>query len=64
MARFIFLNPWAMEFFLDWEGIAHDAVAICALRRDGPPTTVACPISSVSYPRGVRISACDGLLTT
>ena len=28
MARFIFLNPRAMEFFLDWEGIAHDAVAI------------------------------------
>ena len=27
-ARFLFLNPRATEFFLDWEGIANDAVAI------------------------------------
>jgi transcriptional regulator with XRE-family HTH domain len=27
-ARFIFLNPRATEFFVDWETIAHDAVAI------------------------------------
>lgn len=27
-ARFMFLNPRAAEFFLDWETIAHDAVAI------------------------------------
>jgi transcriptional regulator with XRE-family HTH domain len=27
-ARFIFLNPRAREFFVDWESIAHDAVAI------------------------------------
>jgi transcriptional regulator with XRE-family HTH domain len=28
MARFIFLNPQAREFFASWEGIAGDAVAI------------------------------------
>ena len=28
MARFIFLNPRASEFFHDWESIANDAVAI------------------------------------
>ena len=28
MARFIFLNPQATEFFHDWDQIAHDAVAI------------------------------------
>jgi hypothetical protein len=28
MARFIFLNPRAGEFFHDWESIANDAVAI------------------------------------
>jgi transcriptional regulator with XRE-family HTH domain len=28
MARFIFLNPKASEFFCTWEGIASDAVAI------------------------------------
>ena len=28
MARFIFLNPRAAEFFVGWEGIASDAVAI------------------------------------
>jgi len=28
MARFIFLNPQATEFFAGWEGIASDAVAI------------------------------------
>jgi transcriptional regulator with XRE-family HTH domain len=27
-ARFIFLNPRATEFFVDWETVAHDAVAI------------------------------------
>jgi transcriptional regulator with XRE-family HTH domain len=27
-ARFIFLDPRATEFFDDWEGVAHDAVAI------------------------------------
>lgn len=27
-ARFIFLDPRATEFFVDWESIAHDAVAI------------------------------------
>jgi hypothetical protein len=27
-ARFLFLNPRAVEFFMDWETIAHDAVAI------------------------------------
>jgi transcriptional regulator with XRE-family HTH domain len=28
MARFIFLNPRAVEFFSDWESVANDAVAI------------------------------------
>ena len=28
MARFIFLNPRAADFFADWQGIANDAVAI------------------------------------
>ena len=28
MARFIFLNPRASEFFGNWDSIAHDAVAI------------------------------------
>ena len=28
MARFLFLNPRASEFFVDWDTIAHDAVAI------------------------------------
>jgi hypothetical protein len=28
MARFIFLNPRAAEFFHGWEQIANDAVAI------------------------------------
>ena len=27
-ARFLFLNPRATEFFIDWDTIAHDAVAI------------------------------------
>jgi transcriptional regulator with XRE-family HTH domain len=27
-ARFLFLNPRAVEFFVDWDTIAHDAVAI------------------------------------
>jgi transcriptional regulator with XRE-family HTH domain len=27
-ARFVFLNPRAPEFFVDWDGIAHDAVGI------------------------------------
>lgn len=27
-ARFLFLNPRATEFFVDWDRIAHDAVAI------------------------------------
>jgi transcriptional regulator with XRE-family HTH domain len=27
-ARFLFLNPRASEFFVDWDTIAHDAVAI------------------------------------
>jgi transcriptional regulator with XRE-family HTH domain len=28
MARFVFLSPEATEFFVDWEGVASDAVAI------------------------------------
>jgi transcriptional regulator with XRE-family HTH domain len=28
MARFLFLNPRATEFFLGWDGVANDAVAI------------------------------------
>lgn len=27
-ARFLFLNPRATEFFVDWDRVAHDAVAI------------------------------------
>ena len=27
-ARFLFLNPRATEFFVDWDTIAHDAVAV------------------------------------
>ena len=27
-ARFMFLNPRAVEFFVEWDTIAHDAVAI------------------------------------
>ena len=27
-ARFLFLNPRAAEFFIDWDKVAHDAVAI------------------------------------
>ena len=28
MARFLFLNPRASEFFVDWDTVSHDAVAI------------------------------------
>ena len=27
-ARFLFLNPRASEFFVDWDKVAHDAVGI------------------------------------
>lgn len=27
-ARFVFLNPRATEFFIDWDTVAHDAVAV------------------------------------
>jgi hypothetical protein len=38
MARFIFLNSRASDFFPEWEKIANDAVAIC-YRRDFLRTT-------------------------
>jgi transcriptional regulator with XRE-family HTH domain len=36
MARFIFLNPQATDFFHDWDHIAHDAVAILRRGRAEP----------------------------
>ena len=39
MARFIFLSPWAGDFFADWQGIADNATAIRprGLRQDAAP---------------------------
>ena len=37
VARFVFLNPNATEFFSDWEGIADDAVAILRLEAGRDP---------------------------
>lgn len=37
MARFIFLNPSAGDFFADWAGIANDAVAILRAKAGSDP---------------------------
>ena len=37
VARFVFLNPNATEFFADWDGIADDAVAILRLEAGRDP---------------------------
>jgi transcriptional regulator with XRE-family HTH domain len=37
VARFVFLNPNATEFFSDWDGIADDAVAILRLEAGRNP---------------------------
>jgi transcriptional regulator with XRE-family HTH domain len=37
MARFIFLNPAAGDFFADWDGIANDAVAILRAKAGRDP---------------------------
>lgn len=38
-ARFVFLNPRATEFFLDWDTIANDAVGILRAEAGAIPTT-------------------------
>lgn len=42
MARFIFLNPRAAEFFDGWEQIAGDAVAILRAEAGPRPLRPAC----------------------
>lgn len=44
VARFIFLNPRAGDFYVDWETMANDAVAILRARRAAIPTTSGCRI--------------------
>jgi Predicted transcriptional regulators len=63
-ARFIFLNPRATEFFVDWESIAHDAVAILRAEAGRDPYDRRCPISSASCPRAAKSSVSAGPPTT
>jgi MmyB-like transcription regulator ligand binding domain len=39
-ARFVFFDPGATEFFLDWDKIANDTVAL--LKPDATRTTATC----------------------
>jgi hypothetical protein len=64
MARFMFLNPRAQEFFQDWENVANDSVAIAAPKPDTILTTAACPTSSASCPPGAINSVAGGPHTT
>ena len=59
-ARFMFLNPKAKEFLLDWDTIATDVSAYCGLPLDATPTTSGSLISSGSSRLAPRSSASAG----
>jgi transcriptional regulator with XRE-family HTH domain len=64
MARFIFLNPQAGDFFADWQGIANDAVAILRAEAGRDPYDRRPPILSVSCRPAARTSGSAGRPTT
>jgi len=43
-ARFVFLDPRATEFFIDWQRIADDIVALLRAEAGRDPYDRACPI--------------------
>jgi transcriptional regulator with XRE-family HTH domain len=60
VARFVFLNPRAHTFFIDWPTAANDIVAAMRAEAARIPTTVGCPIWSANYPHEARSSLPDG----
>lgn len=63
-APFVFLDPRAPNFFVDWERVANDVVATCGPKPAGTPTTVPLRPSSENCRRKARRSAPDGPRTT
>lgn len=55
-ARFVFLNPRAREFYLDWDCIARDVVAPCARPPTATRLTTTLPTSSASSRLAARNS--------
>ena len=63
-ARFIFLDPRAGDFYVDWERSRLTPSRCSTPRPAATRTTAASPISSVSSRRGARCSARAGRHTT
>ena len=63
-ARFVFLNPRAPEFFVDWDTIAHDAVAILRAEAGRDPHDRRLSDLIGELPPAARSSASAGRPTT
>ena len=59
----MFLNPRSHDFYVDWQRIADNTVAILRGAAGRNPHDKTCPISSVNYLRVATISARGGQLT-
>jgi hypothetical protein len=53
-ARFVFLNPRAAEFYVDWDGVADDAAGILRAAAGRDPTTADSRSRTVSQHRYQR----------
>jgi transcriptional regulator with XRE-family HTH domain len=63
-ARFVFLDPRAREFYLDWDRIARDVVATLRSAAGRNPTTATSPTSSASSRPAASSSVSTGPATT
>jgi transcriptional regulator with XRE-family HTH domain len=64
-ARFIFLNPRSRDFYLDWERLANDVVAVLRIEAGrNPYDRSLSDFLSANYQRAARYSALDGRRTT
>src|SRR4051812_28217438 len=63
-ARYVFLDPQARDFHVDWERAAKDCVALLRSEAGRNPTTGSSPTSSASSPPAATSSAPCGPPTT
>ncbi len=63
-ARFVFLNPRAKEFFVDWDTIANDCLAIFGTEAGRDPYDKRLSTSSASCRPAARSSGSAGLHIT
>ena len=65
LARFLFLDPRAPEFFVEWDTVADDtAAAVCAPKPAAARATATSPTSSANSPPAATSSAPAGPGTT